>query len=463
MKYARHFYRVAGSIYSLFAQRYPDLTRKYLTGPILAPFDANSFTDMTGKELHLRLANLHLVFVTSTEPNWNTLSQMPKEIIYLIFDVYLNLRSKENCNHTRSLCEEILKLYFKMMPNKDQAIQVYLIDLLKYGLVKNEGIFKLNFECYDDSNNESDDQEKFVITKRNPSNDATEITLKMVETRSKVLLELLKKINDTNLEIQFMFYLFEQMGAYYETKNNDVQKEENVTKNDKTLLLVEEKLVRIEDEINLKIVFFTQLSYLFESIDPQLIIESHEKIINFCVTILRNILNLFRDESNLALRESECETVHLILSIISVYTTGFVEIEYDIKKSLQVLLPLLNEFKLFYKQSEIETMLDSLYVSIATFCGIKSDGPPKKNRVLIAEVDSDEILNDDYDKAIRDLKDPLIPVRAHGMVVLRKLVEKKNEKCLNNVNFLMEQFIKGLKSEDSYLYLGLIFFNLFVK
>ena len=42
------------------------------------------------------------------------------------------------------------------------------------------------------------------------------------------------------------------------------------------------------------------------------------------------------------------------------------------------------------------------------------------------------------------------------MVVLRKLIEKKNEKCISNINFLTEQFIKGLKSDDSYLYLAAI-------
>jgi len=344
-----------------------------------------------------------------------------------------------------------------MMPNtKDQSVIAYLVDLLKYGLVKNETTYKFDFEGYEDSH-EIDSQEKCVLSRRDANEAAEEITLKMVEIRCKTLLDLVKKVNDPNLEIQLMFFLFEQLGIYYETKEPIPSSDTNET-TDKTLLLVEEKLTRVEVEINLKIIYFTQLSYLFESIDPQLIIASHEKIIDFCETVLKSILNLLRDDTTtLVSSESEYETIHLILSIVSVYTTGFIEIDYEVKKNLQLLLPLLSELKLFYKQSEIETMLDSLCVSIATYCGIKTNEPQKsKNRVLIEEVESDEIL-DDYDKAVLDLKDPLIPVRAHGMVVLRKLVERKNEKCLNNVNFLTEQFTKGLKSEDSYLYLGLCF------
>jgi hypothetical protein len=99
-------------------------------------------------------------------------------------------------------------------------------------------------------------------------------------------------------------------------------------------------------------------------------------------------------------------------------------------------------------------MSNSLCISIATYCGIKSEAIKKNpTRVLIEEVMSDA---DEYDKAVEDLKDPLIPVRAHGMVVLRKLVEIKNEKCLENLKFLTEQFTKGLKCEDSYLYLAAI-------
>ena len=39
---------------------------------------------------------------------------------------------------------------------------------------------------------------------------------------------------------------------------------------------------------------------------------------------------------------------------------------------------------------------------------------------------------------------------------MNELIESKNEKCLANISYLTEQFIKGLKSEDSYLYLAAI-------
>ena len=286
-----------------------------------------------------------------------------------------------------------------------------------------------------------------------------EVTLTMVETRSQALLELIKTIGDTTLEVQFMLYLFEQISVYYEATSSQQQSKIKSEKTDRSLLDLEENLTKTEFAINAKIVYFTQLSFLFESIDPQLIIDSHAKIIDFCKLILQNFVNLVHKDNFSANvdQESEYQTIHLVLSIVSVYTTGLIEIEYQVKKDLQVLLPLLDQLKVIYQQTEIETMCESLCISIATYCGVPSnrqDSSKKQQaKVLIEELNSSD---NDYEKSLSDLKDPLIPVRAHGMVMLRKLIESKNEKCLANISFLTDQFIKGLKSEDSYLYLAAI-------
>ncbi|RNA06507.1 transport and Golgi organization 6 -like protein [Brachionus plicatilis] len=91
-------------------------------------------------------------------------------------------------------------------------------------------------------------------------------------------------------------------------------------------------------------------------------------------------------------------------------------------------------------------MIDSLHVSIATFLGIKTD-----RKVLI-----EEIVEDDYSRAIRDINDPLVPVKAHGFVQLRKLIEKKDLKCMQNLSKVTEWSLRGIKSEDSYLYMAAI-------
>jgi hypothetical protein len=48
--------------------------------------------------------------------------------------------------------------------------------------------------------------------------------------------------------------------------------------------------------------------------------------------------------------------------------------------------------------------------------------PTSKNRVLIEEID------DEYSGCLKDVNDALIPVRAHGLVTIRRLIEKRDEK-----------------------------------
>ena len=98
-RYARHFFRVAGSVYSMFAQRFTQLTRTHFTEPVLAPFAAKA--SLYAKEFRVALSHIHLVFVSSTEPCWQTLSQLSARIIYLLFDAYALLKSKYFGRETR--------------------------------------------------------------------------------------------------------------------------------------------------------------------------------------------------------------------------------------------------------------------------------------------------------------------------------------------------------------------------
>ena len=65
---------------------------------------------------------------------------------------------------------------------------------------------------------------------------------------------------------------------------------------------------------------------------------------------------------------------------------------------------------------------------------------------------SDEI----YDTAMSDLVDPLLPTRAHAIIQLSSLLEKKNPKAMANVNTLIDIFLDNLFHDDTYIYLTAI-------
>ena len=50
----------------------------------------------------------------------------------------------------------------------------------------------------------------------------------------------------------------------------------------------------------------------------------------------------------------------------------------------------------------------------------------------------------------------MIPVRAHGLVALRKLIDKKDSKTLENKTKILEHFLSNVKFNDSYVYLAAI-------
>jgi hypothetical protein len=203
------------------------------------------------------------------------------------------------------------------------------------------------------------------------------------------------------------------------------------------------------------------LSCLFESIDPQLILENHLKIIKFCQLVFEKIVLLMEHD----LENDEHELIHLIFSIISVFTTThIIEIDYEIKKMLnQIFLPLILKFKQLNSNSDLNEMADALYTNLATFGATSKleenkENQNKKNQINNKHLLIEEVDDSEFKSCLKDINDPLVPVRAHGLVTLRKLIEKRDSTVIvaSNLSLALDVCIKNLKFEDSYVYLAAI-------
>lgn len=422
IKFSRHFLRVAGSIFSLFAQRYPELTQLYLTKPILEGFNdiLNLTSDLKISQecFKQEFSKIYIVFVQSTEPNIYVFNQLPIQLIIFLFKVYTQIKSKINCDTIKQNLEELLRFYVKFSPNS--------VDFLHHLLLSVTDVrYNLNFELF------SDDEEMNhnVVIK---TSDCNELSIEMVELHTSVLVSLIH--NYQEIQINFMIFLLKKLMVEEHLEN---------VGGSKLLLEIEQDIEKNSKEINSKIIYFTQLSKLFSCIDIDLIVKNYDEIIEFCKIMIENFIKFAQ---NLHDDSTPSELIHLVLSILSVFTTGTIELDYGVKQKLQVVLPGLDNLKNMFLNTEIEDMIDNLYVSIATYLGIKT-----QKKVLIEQLDEDE-----YSKAIRDIKDPLIPIKAHGYVELRKLIEKNDPKCIQNLSQVTELSLRGLKSEDSYLYLAAI-------
>ncbi|XP_044267137.1 transport and Golgi organization protein 6 homolog [Tribolium madens] len=62
----------------------------------------------------------------------------------------------------------------------------------------------------------------------------------------------------------------------------------------------------------------------------------------------------------------------------------------------------------------------------------------------------------EFEEALEDVYDPLLPVRGHGLLTLSKLLEKKDKQALERKQYLLNLFQLHLKDEDSFIYLNAV-------
>ena len=97
----------------------------------------------------------------------------------------------------------------------------------------------------------------------------------------------------------------------------------------------------------------------------------------------------------------------------------------------------------------------SLFAAAATLVGgIKqlNSTRPNLKEPISPEFDVEEAL----ERVLKDLSDPLLPVRAHALVGLRKLVLSRDAATLDKFERVLQLFSAQMTSDDSYLYLGAI-------
>jgi hypothetical protein len=86
---------------------------------------------------------------------------------------------------------------------------------------------------------------------------------------------------------------------------------------------------------------------------------------------------------------------------------------------------------------------------------------PAKSNFLIEEMNDERDLREEtFENALTCLSDSSIPIRAHGLILFRRLIERSDEKTLSKIpedNFkLFQHFQEHLHTDDSYEYLAAI-------
>jgi hypothetical protein len=104
------------------------------------------------------------------------------------------------------------------------------------------------------------------------------------------------------------------------------------------------------------------------------------------------------------------------------------------------------EIMKYAQSSEIETSSTSTTSTDATS---GPDAAPKRKWVLEPHATS-------VDDALKMISNPLVPIRAGGLIQLRRYILREDPEALSKLPSILDTFMRHLENDDSYVYLGAI-------
>ncbi|CAB3250246.1 unnamed protein product [Arctia plantaginis] len=196
-------------------------------------------------------------------------------------------------------------------------------------------------------------------------------------------------------------------------------------KGNKDILLTEDDPEVILDDIDQQ--YAVVLKLLSEISTSSKIISSLKKNPLMVMDFVQHVILNENVESN-----SDCVTVALILLNITLSNCNK---STDFQRRFSNLVPILR--KMCESDSNMDSILCQEAISLIT------SGNPKKR-------------DSPCERAITDIFDELLPVKAHGIIELTKLIDNKDAETISKKHYIFCIFQEQLRDSDSYLYLAAI-------
>ncbi|XP_026465372.1 transport and Golgi organization protein 6 homolog isoform X1 [Ctenocephalides felis] len=114
--------------------------------------------------------------------------------------------------------------------------------------------------------------------------------------------------------------------------------------------------------------------------------------------------------------------------------------------SLEKVLQLVSKLRSVNLSQEMKLLINEIHNSISR----------KLNNVPLDTHFSSDDSDSRYHKAINDVCDALLPVRAHGILELGKLIHENDNEAIAKKHAILCILQENLKNEDSYIYLAVI-------
>ncbi|XP_014210904.2 transport and Golgi organization protein 6 homolog, partial [Copidosoma floridanum] len=236
---------------------------------------------------------------------------------------------------------------------------------------------------------------------------------------------------DRSLSFKLFSYLLKVLPKLSDAAQN-VQK-------GKLLETLEDMYERIEKQLTaVKLLTLLSSSTLVQ--EEQ--VKNPEPLLEFIKFYFCKVASSSKDEESY---EQDVSMLYTSVMLIKVILT-----DKNITKSWEIFEDFVTSIKKQFDFTKIPPHVVSILEEVETT--VKKKGKSSKSYY---DLSSDKQLNE-FDKALADLADPLLPVRAHGIICLTKLIENRHPEVKAKEDFLLCLFQKNLDHEDSFIYLAAV-------
>lgn len=114
-----------------------------------------------------------------------------------------------------------------------------------------------------------------------------------------------------------------------------------------------------------------------------------------------------------------------------------------------------------HANEELQQLARELSTAFVTFGAVKETAVQTKPKLLIEDLDEERDLREEtFKNALACLADASLPIRAHGLILFRRLIERSDPETLSKIQDdnmkLFKQFQDHLHADDSYEFLAAI-------
>lgn len=363
----------------------PDVCRKYILNIICAPLivkesDCTTKIVRTEKEIERCIENLAKCFLREDAKFKQLPCKIISEIATPLFCLYHKIY--------QSACilkSKIQRLLLKFLEEETIQEQLYAIFL---------------------GHSASTDFGNFVTTQFGPSGGLEIISLNKNINYEELADTMFNLVSTTK-------HLFSSLFRYMLKFLSNINKLSNEVKQQKLLETENDKIERIEKQLA-AFKLLSQLASTSTVQDAQ--VKNPKPLLNFIKSLFDEYkmnIKIYQTKSE----ECECEILYISLMLIKIILTeSKAVIEIELFKNFCIFLKDLS------KNSDIPTQLKTLINEVVVCIETHSRFEGR----CYQDLSKHSIASNKFDEAIKDLADPLLPVRAHGLITLTKLIETQD-------------------------------------